>query len=353
MEQLKPHNFYDLILTMTTHNQLHNSTTKVPSHSATGNIASIVELDETVYVEASSQPTFLTSPWHEVGFHVIGLDESATYVDAVALWIRVAIHVSLFTTFIVAFGGPNAFPLPLYIIYIIDFASCIFTGLTPICPTGVLASFVSLKISFPPIWRKTPSSFLNNVNSAYLIITVILLINKVTIESTLAALLTIVIGFGSAASKLPSFYRETLSKKKKEDVFTAIELIQNSKEETFSIQVMVVDDVAVNVKLMKKTLVSLGVDEGGIVTCMSGEEACEMRGSFDVIFLDHEMDGINGSETACRLIKSGYRGIIVGVTANAEWKSRFLTSGAERVILKPAKRSELKSVLNSVKGFGF
>jgi len=115
-------------------------------------------------------------------------------------------------------------------------------------------------------------------------------------------------------------------------------------------RVLVVDDVETNrfvaVGLLK--IYKLQVD-----TANSGYEAIEMiknGNSYDVIFMDHMMPGIDGLETTKYLRKMGYTKPIVALSANVIYgqSEALINKGFDDFIAKPVDIRQLNSILNKL-----
>lgn len=123
------------------------------------------------------------------------------------------------------------------------------------------------------------------------------------------------------------------------------------------VRVLVVDDGAVNRKMVIRALqkMSVVVDEAE-----NGEEALRLVGQsmvhdrpYDIIFMDNCMPKMNGLEASRALRdKSGpyrYEGQIVGVTGNvlAAEIEEYLEAGANRVLGKPLAVSTIRDLIAS------
>jgi CheY-like chemotaxis protein len=116
--------------------------------------------------------------------------------------------------------------------------------------------------------------------------------------------------------------------------------------------VLLVDDQEINIKVLARALSNLGVLPLNVRTARNGMEALaayEALGpDFDgVVFMDHEMPLLSGSEAALELRRRGFVGAIVGVTGNASEKSRrsFMKAGIDEILVKPFKAEQLGEVL--------
>jgi len=122
-------------------------------------------------------------------------------------------------------------------------------------------------------------------------------------------------------------------------------------------KILVVDDADINQYVIKEMLGFYGME---IDLASSGEEAIEkiMRQSFDLIFLDHFMPGMDGLETAKRIRKlesgGGYLNEdnrkhlpLIALTVNTAdgVKERLLTGGFNDYLSKPVDLHELDVIL--------
>jgi CheY-like chemotaxis protein len=112
---------------------------------------------------------------------------------------------------------------------------------------------------------------------------------------------------------------------------------------------LVVDDSPANRALMERILTAFGCT---VTLAASGEEALEIAGrsSWDCVFMDIRLPGINGIETMRRLRDGGARGPFVALTAYAMQgdAERFLAEGFDAYIAKPVRISEVVSFLEGI-----
>ena len=98
--------------------------------------------------------TFLNRPWHAIGQHVPGfatrrINETATRARAGLLNLRSA------TTIVVLIFAPHLDPVIYVGPYVIfDMFSAALLGLTPLTPTGVVGT--ALTMSSRPVWKPIP-----------------------------------------------------------------------------------------------------------------------------------------------------------------------------------------------------
>ena len=124
------------------------------------------------------------------------------------------------------------------------------------------------------------------------------------------------------------------------------------------LSILVVDDNAVNLKVAAALLARLG---HRCTPCDGGREALSLirnpAARFDVVFMDIEMDGMNGFETA-RRIRGGEAGeahrsaTIIALSAHAlpDFRKRCIDEGMNDFITKPVCLSDLVSVLGDASG---
>ncbi len=119
------------------------------------------------------------------------------------------------------------------------------------------------------------------------------------------------------------------------------------------VRALVVDDEEMNLVVARGILNSYGIQ---IETCLSGAAAVEkcINTSYDLVFLDHMMPGMDGVETLKR-IRSIRDGIcenlpIIALTANAISGARemFKGEGFTEFVPKPIERPVLERVLRKV-----
>ena len=116
---------------------------------------------------------------------------------------------------------------------------------------------------------------------------------------------------------------------------------------------LVVDDEPMNLIVAKSIFTRYGMN---VVTANSGVEAVEMcrNQSFDIIFMDHMMPGMDGVE-ALKRIRSDVMGLAhntpaVALTANAmsSAKQMFMSEGFEGFVSKPIEVEELERTLKRI-----
>jgi CheY-like chemotaxis protein len=119
------------------------------------------------------------------------------------------------------------------------------------------------------------------------------------------------------------------------------------------LKILVVDDVSTNrvflARAIRRMLPTAEVHEAA-----DGLEAAQMVERdipfYDVICMDKEMPVLDGYDATLRLRERGFRGQIIGVTANAltEDVQRFMACGLDTVVTKPV---DVKELLRKVQRF--
>ncbi|MCL2356152.1 MAG: response regulator [Defluviitaleaceae bacterium] len=112
-------------------------------------------------------------------------------------------------------------------------------------------------------------------------------------------------------------------------------------------KVLVVDDLDANLYVAKGFMARYGLF---VDTCDSGYEAVKkikQGDTYDIIFLDHTMPGMTGSEVMKILREFGYTLPIVMLTANAVagTAESYIEAGFDDFLSKPIKSKELDAVL--------
>ena len=112
-------------------------------------------------------------------------------------------------------------------------------------------------------------------------------------------------------------------------------------------RVLIVDDIEANLYVARGLLLFYDLQ---IETCNSGRQAIDKikEGKiYDVIFMDHTMPDLSGTETMQLLRKMGYHHPIVVLTANAliGHSDNFLKNGFDGFISKPINTTHLNSIL--------
>ena len=116
-------------------------------------------------------------------------------------------------------------------------------------------------------------------------------------------------------------------------------------------RVLVVDDNSINLKFMREVLKIMNLET---VFAQSGQESIEKfeNESFDIIFMDENMPGMQGTEAIEHIRKLEKKKklkdtVIIGLTGDAdeETKERLLSIGANDVLTKPIQLKEINKIM--------
>ncbi len=116
-------------------------------------------------------------------------------------------------------------------------------------------------------------------------------------------------------------------------------------------RVLVVDDNNINQMIVTEMLLSLGQ---AVESVTSGPKALQalQRSSFDAVFMDLHMPGMDGMETTQQIRQDGSikQPYIIALTANAfpETRTQALRSGMDDYVTKPFVKEDLARVLNRI-----
>jgi CheY-like chemotaxis protein/anti-sigma regulatory factor (Ser/Thr protein kinase) len=111
-------------------------------------------------------------------------------------------------------------------------------------------------------------------------------------------------------------------------------------------RILVVEDNPVNQKLIRRMLTGIGFDAAIAANGQSCLDACE-RETFDLIFMDIQMPGMDGFETTRQLRARGDGAWIVALTAHvmSEDRERAVEAGMNDFLPKPIRIEALKEIL--------
>ncbi len=120
----------------------------------------------------------------------------------------------------------------------------------------------------------------------------------------------------------------------------------SSKEE---INIAIVEDNEVNRKLLKRMLDQV-INYSEIKEYVNGEEvvkAFHMGENFDVVLMDAQMPVMDGFTSSKELVKAGFKGVIIMVSASVTQEDirKALEAGCDDFVPKPVKMEVLKSKL--------
>lgn len=118
-----------------------------------------------------------------------------------------------------------------------------------------------------------------------------------------------------------------------------------------SLHLLVVDDSAMNRKIMIQTMKALGhtcgeANDGSVALDMMAMALT--RGElYDAVLLDNEMPIMRGRDAVRKMRELGYTGLVLGVTGNAlvEDVADFKANGANEVVIKPLTVAKFKEAV--------
>ncbi len=116
-----------------------------------------------------------------------------------------------------------------------------------------------------------------------------------------------------------------------------------------NINILVVDDNDVNLRLAE---IILHKHKARVTTAHSGTQAvdCASLNSYDIIFMDLHMPGLDGYETTQKIreITPGNQSVIIALTANAmpQEKEKVISSGMNGILIKPVSDTIFQKVIN-------
>lgn len=117
-------------------------------------------------------------------------------------------------------------------------------------------------------------------------------------------------------------------------------------------RIAICDDSQIQVELTKQFIGNALID-GDIeyFTANSGEELLEMDKlveNFDIVFLDIEMDGLNGIETAKEIRKTNNDAIIVFITGFKDYALEAYELNTFHYILKPISQEKISELMINI-----
>ncbi|HVE72322.1 MAG TPA: ATP-binding protein [Thermoanaerobaculia bacterium] len=121
------------------------------------------------------------------------------------------------------------------------------------------------------------------------------------------------------------------------------------RESVRRVRVLLVDDSEVNLEVVSEMLRRLGHD---VTIAADGESALTRLGAetFDVVFMDVQLPGMDGLETTRRFRDSGNRTPVIALTAHtsARDRDRCLAAGMNSVLTKPVDSTRLAAAIEKV-----
>lgn len=118
----------------------------------------------------------------------------------------------------------------------------------------------------------------------------------------------------------------------------------------YKLNIGVCDDEKIMIKLLEniiKIVIEKNETEAEIFTFTAGREIIDKAENLDIVFLDIEMSGIDGYETAKLINKINPSCKIIMASSHVERFQEAFMIKATRFILKPFKKSEIEEALEA------
>lgn len=119
-----------------------------------------------------------------------------------------------------------------------------------------------------------------------------------------------------------------------------------------SLIIAICDDNKIQVESTKQFIENTSINHDiKYFTANSGEELLEMERfieDFDIIFLDIEMDGLNGIETAREIRKTNNRAIIVFITGFKDYALEAYELNTFHYLLKPISQEKISELMINI-----
>lgn len=141
----------------------------------------------------------------------------------------------------------------------------------------------------------------------------------------------------------------TINKKTQETEIDRIDHTVRSMTDWSNINIMVVDDNDVNLRLAE---IILHKYKARVTTARSGAQALDYAcmNSYDIIFMDLHMPGLDGYEATRKIreITPGKQPVIIALTANAmpREKEKVMQAGMNGILIKPVSETLFQKVIN-------
>jgi CheY-like chemotaxis protein/two-component sensor histidine kinase len=111
-------------------------------------------------------------------------------------------------------------------------------------------------------------------------------------------------------------------------------------------RVLVVDDDDLNRLVLERMCEKMGVQSRCVPDGPGALQLLEKE-RFDIVFMDCHMPGMSGDAATRKLRESGYRGVILGLTADADrgLREKCIGAGMDALITKPISMQELHQLI--------
>jgi CheY-like chemotaxis protein len=148
---------------------------------------------------------------------------------------------------------------------------------------------------------------------------------------------------------------EDIGSKSIQTVLSKSQLISTVSNSSQIQNVLVVDDSALNRKMICRLLRSVGyicTEAADGQECVNHMVRCEsgQQDHIDLILMDYEMPRMNGPVATSVLREMGCQVPVIGITGNvlSEDKNYFIEHGAVTVLTKPLKLSQFETAINEL-----
>lgn len=116
--------------------------------------------------------------------------------------------------------------------------------------------------------------------------------------------------------------------------------------------IAICDDNHEHINIMEKYIFGTGLSDINCDAFFSGEELVKMynigEGNYDVIFLDMEMNALNGIETANIIRKTDKHVIIVFVTSHTKYMQSCFECSPFRFLIKPVSNEDFDKAFSDI-----
>lgn len=115
-----------------------------------------------------------------------------------------------------------------------------------------------------------------------------------------------------------------------------------------NIKILICDDEPILCKKTQEVIKSIdpNIDTD---TCYLGESVIDIADKYDIIFLDIDMPGMNGMETASLLRRRGVSSYIVFLTSHSEFMPEAFEVRAYRFLTKPLDANKVSKMIDEIK----
>lgn len=152
-------------------------------------------------------------------------------------------------------------------------------------------------------------------------------------------------------------YNDTSNNSNNSNHTTNSTRITNSNHFNEDINILLVDDSPLNLKIMYKVLENTKKFKN-IFTTINHIEVIQKieqsNNSINIIFIDKNMPDINGIILTKKIRELSYNGLIIGITGENDNKelNNFLESGLDYIFIKPLNNLKIKMIIDFLEKYG-